>query len=89
MFYTDFTNPVFRFDKQLDTLKKKMIEMSAMCEELTAKASQALLTADSSLAMEVVADGKGIDAQERDIESFCVRFLLQQPVTEELKGEAG
>ena len=75
-----------RFDEQLDLLHKKMIEMSAMCEELIAKASHALLTGDTVLAGQVVSDGEGIAQSEREIEGLCVKLLLQQqPVAKDLR----
>ena len=75
-----------RFDRQLDTLNQKMIEMSAMCEELIAKASHALLNRDAELAREVQSDGEGLVSSEREIESLCVKLLLQQqPVAGDLR----
>ena len=75
-----------RFDRQLDTLNQKMIEMSAMCEELIAKASHALLNRDAELAREVQTDGEGLVSSEREIESLCVKLLLQQqPVAGDLR----
>ena len=75
-----------RFEGQLDLLNQKMIGMSAMCEELIAKASHALLTGDIDLAKQVISDGEGIDQSERDIEGLCVRLLLQQqPVAGDLR----
>ncbi len=75
-----------RFDDQLDILNKKMIEMGAMCEELIAKASHALLNDDLELAHQVISDGESIDRSEREIEGFCVKLLLQQqPVAGDLR----
>ena len=75
-----------RFDEQLGMLKKKMIEMSAICEEMIAKASHALLNGDADLAGQVVTDGEGIGRSEREIESLCVKLLLQQqPVAGDLR----
>ena len=75
-----------RFDRQLDALNQKMIEMSAMCEELIAKASHALLNRDAELAREVQSDGEGLVSSEREIESLCVKLLLQQqPVAGDLR----
>ena len=75
-----------RFDEQLEELNRKMIGMGAMCEELIAKASHALLTGDAELADQVVADSEGIDRSEREIEGLCVKLLLQQqPVAGDLR----
>ena len=75
-----------RFDDQLDLLNKKMIEMSARCEEMIAKASHALLTGDTGLSGQVVSNKDGIDQAEREIEGLCVKLLLQQqPVAGDLR----
>ena len=75
-----------RLDDELDSLNRQMIEMGAMCEELIAKAAQALLTGDLSLSSQVISDSKGISRSERDIEGFCVKLLLQhQPVAGDLR----
>ena len=37
-----------RFDEQLALLKKELIEMGALCEEVIAKASEALTRGDAS-----------------------------------------
>ena len=75
-----------RFDEQLAVLNHKMIEMSALCEELIAKASHALLTGDTTLSREILQDGEGIDQSEKDSEGLCVKLLLQQqPVAGDLR----
>ena len=75
-----------RFDEQLAVLNHKMIEMSALCEELIAKASHALLTGDTPLSREILQDGEGIDQSEKEIEGLCVKLLLQQqPVAGDLR----
>ena len=75
-----------RFDDQLDLLNKRMIEMSAQCEEMIAKASHALLTGDTDLSGQVISNKDGIDQSEREIEGLCVKLLLQQqPVAGDLR----
>ncbi|MGN0700851.1 MAG: phosphate signaling complex protein PhoU [Oscillospiraceae bacterium] len=75
-----------RFDKQLALLNTEMIEMGAMCEEAIALASKALTTGDVSLAKNVVPISSDIDRKERDIETRCLRLLLQQqPVAKDLR----
>lgn len=75
-----------RFDEQLSILNKRMIEMSAICEDLIAKASQALVEGDIALARQVTEDGEGIDRSAHEIESLCVKLLLQQqPVARDLR----
>lgn len=75
-----------KFDGQLEQLNKKMIEMSALCEKLIAKASYALLREDADLAKQVIVDGEGVDQSEREIEGLCVKLILQQqPVAGDLR----
>ncbi len=75
-----------RFDEQLNTLNTEMIEMGALCEESIALASKALTTGDVSLAERVSALSADIDQKERDIESRCMKLLLQQqPVARDLR----
>ncbi len=75
-----------RFDEQLALLKKELIEMGALCEEVIAKASEALTRGDVALAAKVAPLDGQIDRKERDIESLCLRLLLQQqPVARDLR----
>ncbi|MBR3997992.1 MAG: phosphate transport system regulatory protein PhoU, partial [Clostridia bacterium] len=67
-----------RFDEQLALLKKEMIEMGAMCEEAIALTARALTEGDISLAGKVESLSQSIDQMERDIESRCLKLLLQQ-----------
>ena len=75
-----------RFDEQLAQLKKELIEMGALCEEVIAKASEALTRGDVALAAKVAPLDGQIDRKERDIEALCLRLLLQQqPVARDLR----
>ena len=75
-----------RFNEQLALLKKELIEMGALCEEVIAKASEALTRGDVALAAKVAPLDGQIDRKERDIESLCLRLLLQQqPVARDLR----
>ncbi len=75
-----------RFDEQLNILNTEMIEMGALCEEAIALASKALTTGDVALAEKVVPISADIDHKERDIESRCMKLLLQQqPVARDLR----
>ena len=66
-----------RFDEQLALLNKEMIEMGALCEEVIALASKALTEADPELAQRVAPLDAEIDQKERNIESLCLKLLLQ------------
>ena len=75
-----------RFDEQLAQLNHEMIEMGALCEEVIALASKALTESDRTLAKKVAPVDSEIDRKERDIESLCLRLLLQQqPVARDLR----
>lgn len=74
------------FDEQLAQLDKEMIEMGALCEEAIALASKALEDGDVALAKTVPPIASDIDHKERDIESRCLKLLLQQqPVAKDLR----
>ena len=75
-----------RFDEQLAQLKKELIEMGALCEEVIAMASEALTRGDVALAGRVAPLDAEIDRKERSIESLCLKLLLQQqPVARDLR----
>lgn len=74
------------FDQQLGQLNREMIGMGALCEEIIALAASALTTGDVSLTERVLPLGREIDRRERDIESLCLKLLLQQqPVAGDLR----
>ena len=75
-----------RFDEQLKVLNKKMIEMGAQCEELIALVAKALLNGAVEGARKAKEQGHEIDQMEREIESICLKLLLQQqPVAKDLR----
>ena len=79
-----------RFDEQLKTLNAEMIEMGSLCEYAIASAIQALSTGDVSLAKKVPPIAADIDRKERDIETLCLKLLLQQqPVARDLRQISG
>ena len=75
-----------RFDEQLALLNREMIEMGARCEEVIALAAKAMEDGDVKLARQVEPLDAEIDQKERDIESLCLKLLLQQqPVARDLR----
>ena len=75
-----------RFDEQLARLNTELIEMGAMCEEVIALAAKALMEGDTALASGIPPRDVEIDRKERDIESMCLKLLLQQqPVARDLR----
>ncbi|MCI5993246.1 MAG: phosphate signaling complex protein PhoU [Clostridiales bacterium] len=75
-----------RFDEQLQQLNREMIRMGALCEQALAVAAKALLDGDAKAAGQVAPIDGEIDKKERDIETLCLRLLLQQqPVARDLR----
>lgn len=75
-----------RFDEQLALLKKEMIEMGALCEEIISRVLKALTDEDAQLLGGIPALGAEIDQKERTIETLCLKLLLQQqPVARDLR----
>lgn len=75
-----------RLDESLAQLDHEMIEMGALCEEVIALAASALGHGDLALAAKVKPRDKEIDRKEKDIESLCLKLLLQQqPVARDLR----
>lgn len=74
-----------RFDEQLEILNVELIRMGALCEDAISYASRTLM-GEINLAEQVYSIDKEIDQKERDIESLCMRLLLQQqPVAKDLR----
>jgi phosphate transport system protein len=67
-----------KFDEQLALLNTELIQMGALCEEAISKAAKALEAGDPALAEAVKPLEGEIDQMERDIETLCLKLLLQQ-----------
>lgn len=75
-----------KFDEQLELLKTHMIQMGALCETAIASATKALIDGDLELARKAISADIEIDQKEREIESLCLKLLLQQqPVAKDLR----
>ncbi len=75
-----------KFDRQLKRLNDELIEMGSLIERAIEMAVSALVTQDVKRANEAVAFDQEIDRQEREIESLCMKLLLQQqPVASDLR----
>lgn len=75
-----------RFDEQLELLHKELIEMGALCENAIAIAAKALSNGDIKMAEMVPELSAEIDRKEREIETMCMKLLLQQqPVAKDLR----
>ncbi len=63
-----------------------MIEMGAECESIIAVSAKALLEGNADDARKAKNQGHIIDEMEREIESICLKLLLQQqPVAKDLR----
>lgn len=75
-----------KFDEQLELLHKELIEMGALCENAIAMAAKALSEGNTKMAAKVPELSVDIDRKERDIETMCMKLLLQQqPVARDLR----
>ena len=75
-----------KFDMQLEQLSKELIQMGELCETAINKATNALKNGDQELAKEVMDSDTQVDQLEKDIESLCLKLLLQQqPVARDLR----
>lgn len=75
-----------KFDEQLVLLNKELIQMASMCEEAIALSAKALMDGNTELAKKVAPVDNEIDRLERNIESLCLKLLLQQqPVAKDLR----
>lgn len=75
-----------RFDEQLDQLNSSLLEMGALIERSIQNATLALVEQNVSAAKEAIDADKDIDQKEREIESLCIKLLLQQqPVAKDLR----
>lgn len=75
-----------RFDEQLAALNREMIEMGALCEEAIALAAGTITAGDPEQRGKVLQISADLNHMERDVESRCLKLLLQQqPVARDLR----
>ena len=75
-----------RFDEQLSLLNHELLEMGALVESSIRSDTTALVNQDVEAALASIAADKDVDQAERDIESLCLKLLLQQqPVARDLR----
>lgn len=74
------------FERELDGLKKELLELSAAVEESVVKAIQSLKNRDEAVAREVIANDDAVDNAEVALEEQCLKILaLHQPVAGDLR----
>ena len=75
-----------RFDEQLLLLNNNLIEMGALVERAIVMATKALVGQDVELARNIIDGERPINEKEKEIESLCLKLLLnQQPVARDLR----
>lgn len=75
-----------KFEEQLTKLHDMLIEMGAMIEKAITLAIHALVQQDKAIAKQAIAVDEDIDRMEKEIETMCLRLLLQQqPVAKDLR----
>ncbi len=74
------------FDMQLRKLNNELIEMGALIETAIARAYNALINQNIEVAKENIEFDREIDQKEKEVESICLKLLLQQqPVASDLR----
>jgi len=75
-----------RFDEQLMELNNRLLEMGALVEKTITLASKALIEQDVELAKNVILVEADVEQKEKDIETLCLKLLMQQqPVAKDLR----
>jgi len=75
-----------QFEEQLNLLNMELLEMGALIEHAIESACQALINRDVEAANRAIVFDKEVDLKERDIETLCLKLLLQQqPVARDLR----
>ena len=75
-----------RFDEQLNNLNNELITMGALCEDAISSAVKLLVDNKLKMKETVYETDKQIDQKERDIETLCMKLLMQQqPVASDLR----
>lgn len=75
-----------KFDEQLKRLNNTLIEMGGIVEQSIEVATKALVEQDLNLAQKAIDFDSVIDEKEKEIETLCLKLLLQQqPVASDLR----
>lgn len=75
-----------RFEAQLEELNTELIRMGGLIEASINSAVKALIEQDREQAEKAILADIGIDEKEKEIESLCLKLLMQQqPVARDLR----
>lgn len=76
----------WRLEKELEHLKKEILEIGALVEEQLRLAIDALLSGNNTQALQVIESDAQVDIREVGIEEDCLKILaLYQPVANNLR----
>ncbi|MGW8195498.1 MAG: phosphate signaling complex protein PhoU [Desulforhopalus sp.] len=76
----------FTFHKELVTLNKKLLQLSAMVEERVRKAAMVIESKDQQVIQSIIVSDYEVDEMEVEIEEHCLKILaLHQPVATDLR----
>ena len=75
-----------RFEKELEQLKIKVLQMAAYADRAMENTLYALSNRDADLARQVIDGDREINAMECEVDNLCLRLLaLEQPVAHDLR----
>jgi phosphate transport system protein len=75
-----------RFRRELESIKKRILTLGSMVEDLVHTATKAIDQIDPELAERIIAADREVDAMEVEIEEECLKVLaLHQPVAVDLR----
>lgn len=78
------------FQNEIDRLKKKILELTAVVEKSLQMAVRSVTEGDVALAEKVIASDSDVDDIEVDVEEECLKILaLHQPVAADLRYVVG
>lgn len=77
---------MYHFHRQIDKLKKQLLNLGTLVEDAVHESIQAIQNRDADLADRVIEGDKKIDLMEIDVEEECLHTLaLHQPVAVDLR----
>jgi len=75
-----------QFDADMEALRSRVLEMGGMVEEQVNKAIEALISGDTRLAEEVIANDHKVNKMEIDADQACTQIIaLRQPAAGDLR----
>ena len=75
-----------RFDQQLEELNVELIKMGSLCERAIRRAVELLQNPEDTRVSDVDRIEEEVNHKEREIETLCMKLLLQQqPVAKDLR----